>query len=329
MNSELYLLFEKYLYAQLSKEEVVRLKRLVEEADDDTIEDNLSMLWEKYEKTENCNREFFSAISQNLRKLRLPRKSFVNYRLIMRAAASLFIPVLIAAGVYYYTKQQSYRSFASTAYKVITEKGERASVILPDGSKVSLNSETSLSYPATFGKNDRHVKLAGEAYFEIKTNESLPFIVETERIKIKVLGTVFNVYAYSGAEYLETSLIKGNVELSTNNGTQIIKLKPNQVAHYSFHTERFAVNETDLRFETAWKRGDLMFRSDSIQNVLRQIDIFYGSTTEIEGNYPTQLFTGTFHESDINQVLKNLQQHFNFIYRKNGNNIYIQFNNKH
>ena len=328
MSKELTGLFEKYLYSALSEQETARFKQLMADMDDSTIENNLSLLWEKYEKPDNRNKEAFLTVSRNLRQLLYPRKQFINYHFFARIAAILLLALLVGVVVNYYTKQQSYQTFAAFNYCIVTEKGERASVVLPDGTKVYLNSGTSLSYPATFGKTDRQVRLSGEAYFEVKTNEVLPFIVETKEIFVKVLGTTFNVYAYPESEWFETSLIEGSLELCTIDGAQTILLKPNQNAHYSCNTGRFSISKTDLRMETAWKRGDLLFRSESIQNVLNQIDMFYGTTTEIEGIYPAKLLTGTFHEDDINQVLRNLQIHYKFTYQKNGNRIFIKFNDK-
>jgi len=328
MSKELTNLFEKYLHSALSEQETMRLKHLAGDMDDNTIEDNLFLLWEKYEIPDSRNKKAFLTVSRNLRRLLHPNKLIINYHFILRAAVILLLPLIVSSLVYYFTKQQSYRSFSAFNYSIVTEKGERASVVLPDGTKVYINSGTTLSYPATFGKTDRRVQLSGEAYFEVITDNTLSFIVETSKINIKVLGTIFNVYAYPESEWFETSLIKGSVELNANNGTQIIKLQPNQKARYLYYTGRFEINKTDLRLETAWKRGDLMFRSESVQNVIRQIDMFYGSTTEIEGVFPEKLFTGTFHEDDINQVLKNLQIHYNFKYQKIGNRINIEFNDK-
>lgn len=326
MSKEIANLLGKYLHSTLSEEEIISLKRLLADMDDETIENNLFSIWETYEQMDKRDHDAFLSISQNLRQLLHPSKLRINYRFLMRIAGIFILSLLFASVVHYFTKQQSYQTFTAFNYSVVTENGERASVVLPDGTKVSLNSGTTLTYPASFGKIDRKVRLKGEAYFEVIHDNSLPFIVETEKIYIKVLGTIFNVFAYSEYDWFETSLIEGSVELSTINGSQVVLLEPNQKARYSYHNEKFEVSESDLRLETAWKRGDLMFRSESIQNVFHQIDVFYGSTIEIEGSCPTKLFTGTFHETDINQVLNNLQIHYNFNYQKIGNHIHIKFN---
>jgi len=328
MSKELTYLFEKYLTNSLSKKETALFRQLMKETDNEEIEKKLSLLWEKYEKPENRNNETFTSISQNLHHLLYPVKQSIRLSFISKIAATLLLLLLVGGLVNYHTKQQSYRSFAAFNYCIVTEKGERASVVLPDGTKVYLNSGTTLSYPATFGKTDRQVGLTGEAYFEVKKDENLPFVVNTKEINIKVLGTVFNVYAYPGSDWFEVSLIEGSVELSTTDGNQSVILKPYQKAHYSYHTSKFEITKTDLRLETAWKRGDLMFRSEPIENVFRQIDMFYGTTTRIEGTCPEKLFTGTFREGDINQVLKNLQIHFKFKYQKTGNDIFITINDE-
>ena len=126
---------------------------------------------------------------------------------VIKIAAILLIPLLLATGIYYVTKQYQYKIYASTQYRMETGKGERATLVLPDGTKVSLNSESSFTYPASFGKTDRNVHLQGEAYFEVAHDEELPFIVQAKQTYVKVLGTTFNIHTLPDDDWVETALV--------------------------------------------------------------------------------------------------------------------------
>lgn len=102
-------------------------------------------------------------------------------------------------------------------------------------------------------------------------------------------------------------------------------LSPNQKARYNHETGEIKVITTDLRVETAWKRGDLIFRNQPFKEIIGQLEIFYGVNITANGEYPEELFTGSYHENDIIQVLKNLQQHYTFEYQKSGNEISLKF----
>ena len=207
-----------------------------------------------------------------------------------------------------------------------TPLGGEYSLTLSDGTKVWLNAMSELRYPVAFSGDLREVELRGEAYFEVKHNESVPFIVQTSTASVKVLGTTFNVYAYSNKRWFETTLISGQVQVTMHKSpNKPVILSPNQKLRYNSQTGNFNTSNTDLRLETAWRKGDLIFRSGHIKEIFEQIATFYGIHFHIEGNYPEKLFTGNYHEEDVNLVLRNLQQHYAFTYQKKGDDIYIKF----
>ncbi|RKU68078.1 FecR family protein [Parabacteroides sp. AF17-3] len=319
-------LFRKYLDDQLSSEEIIRLKILIGEMDESTFTNNLYPLWESFQPSGHHNREAFDEISKNLKTTINPVKkiSLINY--IQRSAVAACLLILIVSTYYFYNENNSILTLNTQEHKISTENGERASVILPDGTKVFLNAGTILSYPALFDNKQRAVYLEGEAYFEVKHNESVPFIVQTSTASVKVLGTTFNVYAYSNKRWFETTLISGQVQVTMHKSPdKPVILSPNQKLRYNSQTGNFNTSNTDLRLETAWHKGDLIFRSGHIKEIFEQIATFYGIHFHIEGNYPEKLFTGNYHEEDVNLVLRNLQQHYAFTYQKKGDDIYIKF----
>lgn len=324
-------LLHTYLYKRLSKEESRRFKQWMDTASVSELEIALSEQWENHTTGESRNWEAYHLVTGKLqavlesRKV-APKRSLGHY--IARIAAILLLPILLAGGVHFLTKQYEYDKYAATQYRMETGKGERATLVLPDGTKVSLNSESVFTYPASFGKTDRNVQLEGEAYFEVTHDESLPFLVQMRKTYVKVLGTTFNIHAYPADSWVETALVEGRVEFyDATNPSNRITLSPDQTARFDLNTYRFERNPVEQRLATAWKRGEIIFRSASWPSIIDRISTYYGVTIQQEGGgaVPLELFTGSFRHEDINNVLRNLQVLYHFTYTKTGNQIKLRF----
>jgi len=199
-------------------------------------------------------------------------------------------------------------------------------LVLPDGTKVLISANTSFTYPATFGTKNREVKLTGEAYFEVIHNAELPFIVKSKEVNIQVLGTKFNVFAYPKEDYFEASLVEGKIEAYTNNKPEEkITLTPNEKLRYTYASGTFNKTTSELKFETAWTRGDLYFQSEDLHSVLPKLERYYGVKFNIDGQLSDKKLTASYHETDVNEILKNLSIHYHFNYTKNGEIIYLKF----
>lgn len=145
--------------------------------------------------------------------------------------------------------------------------------ILPDGTKVWLNAESSLRYLTAFTGSERRVEVKGEAYFEVVHNAEQPFIVETASQQVKVLGTEFNINSYDNEPSTVTTLITGSVELIRKKDKTIKKLKPEQQA--SLGADNFTVSAVDIRPFVAWKEGEFRFKDTPLHEALRQIERWY------------------------------------------------------
>lgn len=321
-------LFQSYLCGQISMEEMSRLKELVNSIDEQSLNQSLEKLWDSYAPSYSRHKPSYEEVSANLKAMTRPTsKSFSRMRNIWQVAAAILLPLFLFSTTYLYFKQQSLLAAASQEYHVTVDKGERATVKLPDGTKVLLNASSSLSYPSSFAYNNRTVELEGEAYFEVTRDTEHPFIVQTEEAKIQVLGTTFNVNTTMENTFFETSLVEGKVEvIPTNSTVKSLILLPNQKIQYNRQTREWHTLDTDLWFETAWTRGDLVFLSQPLASVFKELERFYGVSVEVKGEWPKESFTGGFHEDDILQVLINLQQHYSFTFRKSGSIIYLMFN---
>lgn len=184
--------------------------------------------------------------------------------------------------------------------RVITPRGGEYSLELADGTKVWLNAATELSYPVKFKQDIREVELIGEAYFEVAKNADKPFIVYSGGMKIKVLGTSFNVKAYVDEER-QTTLVEGCVEVAYAN--QQVKINPGE--QVVLKEELLVVREVDTRISTGWKDGLFVFDDQQLVHVLQELGRWYNVDISIADEEIKQLkFTSNFPRyENINRVL--------------------------
>lgn len=323
--TELRNLIQKYMDNQLSDEGVSELKHLLDKTEEEELQDTIEILWENY-VPEKRNNYAYKKIYRNINEIIRPENKRVFGYWWQTAACIVFIALSVST-YYFYNNYKILENSISGEYQVFVDKGKNATIMLPDGSKVHLNAYSSFSYPASFSINNRDVTLSGEAYFEVQHNPDNPFTVYTSTAKVVAHGTSFNIYTYEDKNFFEATLSDGQIEIELNSKKHSsVFLEPMHKFIYNKQNGDFAVKETDLRIETAWRRGDIIVRAQSFKELIEQIEIFYGVRVFIEGNYPDKLFTGNFHEEDVTQILLNLQQHYRFKFRKVGDDIYLNFN---
>lgn len=191
-----------------------------------------------------------------------------------------------------------------------TTRGEQTQVRLPDGSLVFLNAASSLKYPTSFAKSaKRSVGLTGEGYFEIAKNKSHPFIVETEKQRVEVLGTHFNINAYKDEKAVRTTLLEGSVKVAplTNNKTKSSILKPGQQS--VFDENGIQVTEVDMEEAMAWQKGYFSFYDEDISTVMRKVSRWYDIEVEYQGQLPEVGFNARIDKySNIKDVLRILEK---------------------
>lgn len=188
--------------------------------------------------------------------------------------------------------------------KIETPFGGKYQINLPDGSKVWLNSASTLRFPALFSGNTREVELSGEAYFDVAKNPDKPFKVVTKDQIVEVLGTQFNINSYSDEETIKTTLIEGSVKIIYKN--RVVLLSPGQQFQPNMNSSK--VVEADTEEVTAWKDGYFLFKDEDIQSIMRKISRWYNVEVNYSGNIPEVGFGGNISRSkDINEVLNVLQ----------------------
>lgn len=185
-------------------------------------------------------------------------------------------------------------------------RGGQYTVMLPDGTNVWLNSQSSLTYPVAFNGAERNVTLKGEAYFEVAKNKQHPFIVHTNGLNVKVLGTHFNVSAYNDDNEVKTTLLEGSVNLTKGNSSAL--LIPGQQGIASLQQDKIITKAVNVNQAIAWKMGYFIFRDEKIGDIMKQVARWYNVEVEYEGTPPTKTFGGTYAKNkDINELLNGLE----------------------
>ncbi|MDD2305530.1 MAG: FecR domain-containing protein [Prolixibacteraceae bacterium] len=162
--------------------------------------------------------------------------------------------------------------------QLVIPYGNQSKLILSDNTVVWLNAGSRLVYPTFFSGKTREVLLFGEAFFEVSKNAEKPFIVKTSDIEIKVLGTQFNVSAYTEDKVIQTVLKEGSVAIRQNNSTFFDKevvLKPNQMASFSKGSNETKLYDVDASYYTLWTKGLLSFDDVDFNRILKKVERFY------------------------------------------------------
>ena len=237
-----------------------------------------------------------------------PNIRFISY--LTRIAAILVIPLLITS-LLFYSQNRSFKNSVSLT-EIHAPFGSRVSFSLPDGSTGRLNSGSSLKFPNQFSGKVRSVELTGEAYFDAVSNLRKPLIVSTENIDVKVLGTSFNVRAYSDEQTMEITLERGEVEVikKTNNNIRSIGvLKPSESFVYNSISDTSEIESVNIDEKLSWLYGKLTFKYEPFEEVVRKINRWYNVNIVIKDErLHSYIYYGTFQDETLDEVL-NLLHH--------------------
>lgn len=185
--------------------------------------------------------------------------------------------------------------------------GQMTQIKLPDGSKVLLNSGSVLKYPTVFGNSSRDVSIDGEAFMEIAKNPKKPFRVATNKFSVEVLGTTFNITAYSSENHSNVTLIEGSVKISTDNNKKTQKIIPGQSASIT-DGSLTDIAQVNTQFYTSWKDGKIMFRKETLEEIAKKLERWYNVEIEFaDEDLKKEIFSGTLLKyKPVEQVFKSL-----------------------
>ena len=223
----------------------------------------------------------------------------------LRVAAMLAIALIAGFSIAYIFIENKVAKNEVVWFETMVPRGEKSQLILPDGSKVWINSESRISYPSNFMEGNREIKLLGEAYFEVVKYEDKSFTVETNDYNIRVLGTKFNVMAYPDFERTETSLIEGKIEIKK--GEQAIIVVPGEIFTYS--NNQFSIDKKNTNQLARWKDDIFDFDRITFKELTSRLERWYDVDIEIKNPELNGIvYSGIFkNEETIWQVLNTLQ----------------------
>lgn len=194
-----------------------------------------------------------------------------------------------ADGLIKYDNPISNSMSQTTVYNTVTTpRGGQYQLVLSDGTKVWLNSASSIKYPVEYTNNERRVELTGEAYFEVAHDVDKPFRVMSKGQTVEVLGTHFNVNAYNDEDIVKTTLLQGSVKVITDTKSSIVK--PGEQARLKDGNIRLA--EVNADEAVAWKNGFFYFDDNNIQEVMKQLARWYDVDVKYDGQPSDRLFSG-------------------------------------
>ncbi|MEG0038647.1 MAG: FecR family protein [Bacteroides sp.] len=253
----------------------------------------------------------FSSDKQQQKQKRIRIFSLLQWSTRIAAVAVLVI------GIVFFVREYRYNQIAQLQ-TVTVPAGQRAQITLADGTKVWLNSKSTLTYASNFGREERNVELDGEAYFEVAKNKKIPFYVNTEKNKVRVVGTSFNVCAYSGTNEFETTLVEGIVDIYlAGNDKPITRLTKDEFfGEYNGKYKKTVLSSYEY---LRWKEGLYCFDDSSFSCILTRLEKYYNVNITVKN--PKVLdyrCTGKFKEQDgIEHILKVIQKDHKFGYTIN------------
>lgn len=304
----------KYKNNELTLEDLSALKEQVNSSSDEQLETSMFQHWMDNDiDTSAVGDKRILALKEKIdAKIAKPRTSISLWRKLLRAAAAILLPVFILSTFYLYRENNM---LSSDEMLVSTGKEEHASITLPDGTQVYLNSESKLRYiPKVYNKEERRIRFEGEGLFKVSKDKERPFVIDALGLQVQVLGTKFNLSVRKTNTTAELALLEGSVSFtSTKTGKNVI-LSPNQKAILDQQTGNITVEDvTYMEDITSWTRQELKFRNVPLCSVLTSIEKNYNVKIDLRcKNCMYDLFTGTLPSTNIQEALVVLESSYHF-----------------
>lgn len=310
-------LLSRYLSKEASSEEIVQLMNWKDSSPENlALFENYAKIWAQLKNTSknqkvDINFEWELHKSKYLGKKAKTRTLTPVLKWV--AGVLLIIGFSFTAWLYFSTKA------------IKTNELVSSEVVLPDGSIVTLNVFSKINYSRNFGKKNRIVELQGEAFFKVKKNSKLPFIIHAGKAEIKVLGTSFNVKAYKNSKQVEVVVAEGTVKVyPKNKPLNSAIIITGQKAIYNEKTDNIQNFENDNLNFISWKTKSLVFDNNNLDYVVKTLSEVYQVEMVIENKEILNCtLTTTFDNADLSTVLKVLKSTFNIKVRVSGEKIII------
>ena len=242
------------------------------------------------------------SLRQFKRRMHAGRRIPLRRVAVRIAAAAVIAAVLLAGGL----TTVSLSKRLAQPVTVVTQLGERSQVVLPDGTKVWLNSSSSVEYVAPFFSRQRRVKMEGEAYFEVEHDARRPFVVVTGQVASTVLGTTFNVHAYSEDENFQITLATGSLLVDGGPESRSVRLRPGEQGFFEKTSGLLSLRRVNVEHVLSWQEDRLYFRAEPLASIARSLERQFNVSIAIPDERLRRIcFTGEFVEGEnIHEIMR-------------------------
>ena len=242
---------------------------------------------------------------------------------LWRRAAAVAVVCVLGGLAWFYSQHNNLRHVQMQL--VTTGAYNDTTLVLPDGTKVWLNKQSALKYPKEFDSDNRVVEIEGEGYFEVTKNPHQPFIVESEVMSVKVLGTVFNFRIDKQQQRATVSLLEGKVKVVGNHDEGTIELKPGQKACVDARLGNLTVSENDVYQDAMWHERKTAFSNANVSDIAKLLEKIYHIQVVVDPAIDqANTYSGVIKEKEtIDSVLDLLQNTLPIHYKVKGNRVYL------
>jgi len=319
MDDQFSKLVSKVLACEASYDEKQELKQLLLESKEHTLLFNqLKEYWDADVQLNKTNKESFekSVMAQLNFEPEIQKSKYKKlYLRIASVAAVVFFTMTCGMAYLYMAEPNEIYTYSAQTIPV--------EYLLADGTKVTLNKNSSLTYSSNFGKERRDVKLKGEAFFKVAKDKNRPFAVEALGTKTEVLGTSFNVRTNAATKEVSTTLIEGSVRFIADNCE--LKLKPGEEIIYSNTSNKYTLEKTDVQLNTAWISGRFNYSNLTFADLTDKLEkIYHVDILVNDKNVANRIVSASFlTDEPVEDILDALKTELNFNYKVDSNQIII------
>ncbi len=309
----------QYINNELSDQEYIEVEEWINNSEENhKLAEDLIYLSFAVSSLQLIKRSAPQKALQKVHKRIRVKKSSQLFFYFQRIAAILLIPSILLS-VYLLSQPKTNEPLSYLEARMTP--GMMGSLVLSDGTKVWLNSSSSLTYPNTFSGQTREVVLDGEAYFEVIENTDCPFIVNTENTSVTVLGTKFNMDAYKSNSFVTTTLVEGAIEFNYRNNqnkNQTILMEENDQVQYTKNSFQAQKYKTYVPKDIAWKSGQIILKDTPLSDILWILSKRFNIDFIIKDpSLYKHSFTGVFTNQQIERVLDHFKRSSGIRYKIN------------
>jgi ferric-dicitrate binding protein FerR (iron transport regulator) len=274
--------------------------------------------------TPTQQQHFREEARQLLKRLRRQEKRR-SLRYVRKYAAAVVALVIVAGALYFFSADRTEADPPWTTIRV--KHGQQEQILLPDGTKATLNVGTTFSYPPSFRGEKRAVRLDGEAFFDVARNRAQRFVVQAGDADIEALGTSFNVKAYDEDDFIAVTVESGKVKVDTEDA--MMQLLPDEQLFFDKTRREMRRNRENTAKTKAWISGELYFNKTPIRNVINELMRRYDCVIKFEGGkIPDEYLSGVHDNKTLEAVLNSIHYATGIKYRKEENGQIVLYENK-